>query len=145
MEYLIGFFLGATLMVVFYKIIMKNNFVSEQAVRVRYSQSHILGILKPLGLIPYMAKREPRKTQSSDYEKSQTVKVVMVDGQAYWIKDNVFYTADIDDNYLIRKESTRRVDTMHMDKVQLEKIMIIVDKLTEGDSHDDRSSGNTQL
>jgi hypothetical protein len=143
MEFLLGFFIGATLIVLSYRFIIKNNLNVDRKIKVRYSQSHIVEILRPLGLMPYTVAKEAKKTQSSDYEESQTVRVVMVDGQAYWIRDNVFYTADIDENYLINNESTRRVDTMGMDKVQLEKIMVIVDKLTEGENHDGRNSRNT--
>jgi hypothetical protein len=143
MEFLLGFFIGATLVVLSYRFVIKNSLNVDKKIKVRYCQSHIVEILRPLGLMPHATPKRAKKTQSSDYEDSQSVRVVMVDGQAYWIRDNVFYTADIDENYLINNDSTRRVDTMGMDKVQLEKIMIIVDKLTEGENHDDRNSRNT--
>ena len=63
-----------------------------------------------------------------------------MDEQAYWIKDNVFYTADMDGDY-VDKDTTRRVDTMAMNTVQLDKMMFIVDKLREGNLND---SGGTR-
>jgi hypothetical protein len=68
------------------------------------------------------------------------VRVMVVDDQAYWIKDNTFFTADmVDDN--LDNDSTRTVDTMGMDEVQLKKMIFIVDKLTEGTSNDRGDSG----
>jgi hypothetical protein len=87
----------------------------------------------------------PPNTQSRDYEKKMTVKVVMTEGQAYWIRDNTVYTADIAEDYSVQNETTRIVDIMSMDKVQLDKIIFIVDKLTEGSKNDGGNSGNTWL
>jgi hypothetical protein len=50
----------------------------------------------------------------------------------YWIVNNTFYVADIVDGN-VEENTTRLVDTMTMDKVQLDKIMFIVEKLREGD------------
>jgi hypothetical protein len=67
------------------------------------------------------------------------VRVIIVDGQAYWIKDNIFYNAPLINN-LVDKESAQRVDTTHMDKVQLDQMLFILDKLREGVSDDSRGS-----
>jgi hypothetical protein len=144
MEYLIGFFTGTVLMILSYRFIITKNLVTNKRIKVPYSQSNIVSVLKPLGVLNYVTdSKELKKTQASEYEKSQTVRVIMTENQAYWIKDNVFYTADIDENFYINNESTRRVDTMNMDKVQLEKIMFIVDKLTEESRNDDSSPRDT--
>ena len=60
-----------------------------------------------------------------------------MDNQAYWIKDNVFYTADMAMNGNVDKDTTRTVDTMTMNKVQLDKMMFIIDRLRE-EAFDDR-------
>lgn len=140
MEYLLGFFSGAVLMVLFYKFSIKNSLFSPFKIKIDYSQSYVFSTIKPfiaLANEPFL----PRNTQATKYEDSQSVKVVMTDAQAYWIKDNVFYTADIDENHFINKNSTRRVDTMSMDSVQLEKMMFIVDKLTEGGGDENSGPG----
>jgi hypothetical protein len=72
------------------------------------------------------------KTQSKMHYDKTNVKVIILDNQAYWIKESVFYTADVDEFGFIDAESTRAVDTMAMNKVQLDKMIFIVDKLTEG-------------
>jgi hypothetical protein len=67
---------------------------------------------------------------------------MFLDGRAYWIKDNQFYCADLV-NGNVDQETAKPVDTMGMDKVQLDKMFFIVQKLTEGKADDRRSSGNS--
>ena len=81
------------------------------------------------------------KTQSKKHQEESNVKVIIVGNQAYWIKNNIFYKAPLVDQ-LIDKESAERVDTTDMDKVQLDQMLFIVDKLREGTSDDSRGSGN---
>jgi biopolymer transport protein ExbB/TolQ len=81
------------------------------------------------------------KTQSAKHQDDSTTKVIVVDDEAYWIKNNTFYKAPLV-NERIDKDSAERVDTSNMDKVQLDKMLFIVDKLTEGTSDDSRGSGN---
>lgn len=139
MEYLVGFFVGTSLMVFSYRFIIKNLLIKKPILHISLSQSQVFNTLRVFGLVPNNNISINIKTQSTEYEKSQTVRVIMTEGQAYWIRDNVFYTADINDDYSIDNDSTRIVDTISMDRVQLEKIISIVDKLTEG-SDDDTSS-----
>lgn len=79
------------------------------------------------------------KTQSKNHYDKTNVKVIIVDNNAYWIKDNIFYKAPLVDQ-LIDKESAEQVDTINMDKVQLDKMLFIMDKLREGISDDSRGS-----
>jgi hypothetical protein len=105
-----------------------------------FSQSSLHEIIKPL--LPAEVFINPvKKTQSKIYEERTNVRVIIVDGLAYWIRDNKFYEAnmfgaDID------KESARVVDTIGMDRVQLDKMLFIMDKLREGLDNDSGSSGN---
>ncbi len=82
------------------------------------------------------------KSQSKNHEKETNVRVIIVDGQAYWIKDNIFYNAPLL-NDMVDKESAQRVDTTNMDKVQLDQMLFILDKLREGISDDSRGSRDT--
>ena len=81
------------------------------------------------------------KTQSRMHHDKTNVKVIILDNDAYWIKDNIFYKAPID-GQSIDKESAEQVDTIHMDKVQLDKMLFIMDKLREGINDDSRGSGD---
>ena len=56
----------------------------------------------------------------------------MVENKAYWVKDNLFYVADME-NGIIDADSTRPLDIMSMDKVQLDKILFIIDRLKDGE------------
>ena len=82
-----------------------------------------------------------KKSQSKIRKEKENVKVIIVEDTAYWIKDNAFYTAPMINN-LISKDSAMQVDTIHMDKVQLDKMLFIMDRLREGISDDSRDSGN---
>ena len=77
---------------------------------------------------------EPKmpKTQAMQHVDKHTLRAIVVDDNMYWIINNAFYVADIVDGN-VEENTTRLVDTMTMDKVQLDKIMFIVDKLREGD------------
>jgi hypothetical protein len=82
-----------------------------------------------------------RKSQSKIRQEKENVRVIIVENEAYWIKDNAFYTAPMVNN-LIGKDYAIQVDTEHMDKVQLDKMLFILDKLREGISNDSRGTRN---
>jgi hypothetical protein len=82
-----------------------------------------------------------RKSQSKIRQEKENVRVIIVENEAYWIKDNGFYTAPMVNN-LISKDFAIQVDTSTMDKVQLDKMLFILDKLREGVENDSRGTGN---
>jgi hypothetical protein len=106
-----------------------HNIVSQAMLHYRYSYSK-----------KYSRKLNTKRQSTKQYNESN-IKVIILDNEAYWIKGNAFYKAPIVDNH-IDKDSTQQVDTISMDKVQLEKMLFIMDKLREGASDDHRSSGN---
>jgi hypothetical protein len=81
------------------------------------------------------------KTQSTKHYDKTNVKVIILDNQAYWIKDNIFYRAPLV-GQSIDKELAEEVDTISMDRVQLDKMLFIMDKLREGINDDSRGSGD---
>jgi hypothetical protein len=81
------------------------------------------------------------KTQSRKYHDKMNIKVIIVDQNAYWVKDNIFYTAPMIGEH-IDNDLVQQVDTISMDKVQLEQMLFIMDKLREGIDNDSRSSGD---
>jgi hypothetical protein len=104
----------------------------------RYSQAGIHVIIKPL--LPRMQK-PIKKTQSRNHEEKTNVKVIILDGKAYWIRENRFYVADMDGEF-VDKESAQVVDTISMDGVQLEKMLFIMDRLRDGKENDSGNSRN---
>jgi len=123
-----------TILLLVYIYILKNNIknnkqpiISQSMLQHRYSNR----------------KNNPRKikvrTQSKLHHDKTNIKVIIFDNEAYWIKDNIFYKAPLV-NELIDKEAANQVDTMGMDKVQLDKMLFIMDKLREGIENDSRRS-----
>jgi hypothetical protein len=138
MDYLIGSLTTFILIYIMSKI-MLNNTKSNKKTFV-YRQTHIFELVKPL-LPPLSSIKPDRKSQAVNHENKTNVRVIIMGNQAFWIKDNMFYMADMDGQH-INKESTRRVDTMAMDKVELDKMLFIMDQLRDRNINDSGSSGN---
>jgi hypothetical protein len=139
MKYFLGSLITLVVLYIFSKIkpvlivpITNNKF--------RYSQSHIHQIIKPLIPPPSKLKKQIDR-QSFKHEEKTNIKVVIMDEKAYWVRGNKFYEADVDGRD-IDKESAKVVDTMHMDRVQLDKMLFIMDQLRDGKKDDSGSSGN---
>lgn len=127
MEYFLGSI--ATMLV----MLLAVRILKRKSVRVvpQQSQSKLFEITKNTDIVIELLYPKV-KTQAMKHHESNIVRVIFAEQQAYWIKDSVFYTADIDGLGFVDVDSTRAVDTMAMDKVQLDKMSFIVEKLTEG-------------
>ena len=82
-----------------------------------------------------------RKSQSKIYDQKTNIRVIIVEDMAYWVKDNVFYKASITKDG-VDSETTKVVDTIGMDSVELDKMLFIMDRLREGFDNDSGSTGN---
>lgn len=138
MEYFVG--AAITLGVVFFvnKFINKN-IQPQKLPTINYSQSHIYELMRPL--LPHMPPPEIGSTQATNFLKRTYMKIMVVKNKAYWIKNNKFYVADVVSGQ-VNQESAKEVDTMSMDKVQLDEMLFIVEKLRE-DNNDSRGSGKS--
>jgi len=138
MEYIVG----ALLM--FGALIAGNRLLREpvrqlQDSKIRYTQSYVYGLIAPmLQHIPDDTPSQPR--QSRSFVEKSYVRVLVLEDSAYWIKDNALYTAKIIEG-AVDKETTQKVDTMTMSKVELDRTMFIVEKLREGLDNDNGSAG----
>lgn len=131
MEYLIG---SLFTIAAFWSIKkLTKNVTSGQIESVRYSQSHIYDLIRPFMPSNEELIGDPPPSQKTNHYNSLFIKVMLVDNEAFWIKDNQVYVADISDG-AIDKTSTRQVDTMAMDEVQLKKMMFIIDQLKQDDN-----------
>jgi hypothetical protein len=144
MEYFIGSAL-TLITVMSCNIMLRKNKNKTIKLGIQFSQSRLHELLRPLeileNLVRNISKSQP-PTQSREHYSGQHVKVIMSETEAYWIANNKFYVADVV-NSLIVQETTREVDTMVMDAVQLKKIIEIVEMLGDGD--DSGSSGNKRI
>jgi len=143
MEYVIGATL-TLITVAVCNILLRKNVSRSIKVNVNSSQSRTYQLMRPLvffeDLLSY--KLEPMPTQSSRHHDKVHVKVIISDTEAYWIANSKFYVAEVKDEMIVQ-ETTREVDTMAMDDVQLKKIIDIVDML--GEENDRGSSGNKEI
>jgi hypothetical protein len=139
MEYLLGSLLTLVSIVVANKLVNKK-LIKYKVNNLIYSQSVVHEVLSPFIPTNQELKEKILKTQSTAHRKKSTMRVLFVEDMAYWIKDNTFYSANVVDGF-VDEESTKRVDTMGMDKVQLREMSFIVEKLTEGIDDENRYSG----
>lgn len=138
MEYFLGSILTLVAMFITTKL------VSYQKTTIkdnpfRYSQSHIHEIVSPL--VPHL--REYKKIiprQSLNQEEKTNIKVVIFDNKAYFVRNGTFYCAEMNGTEIDGANATL-VDTMGMDKVQLDKMLFIMDQLRDGKTND---SGNSR-
>lgn len=142
MEYFLGSVV-TLVMVVTVNLLIRSQIKKDAANKtvVRYSQSHIYNLMKP-----FLPQGKPvkriKESQALKYQKSTYVRVMVVDGTAYWIKDHTLYTAEMEDGK-VNPETTKEVDTMAMDKVELQKMIFVVEQLTEGESNDNGYPGKS--
>lgn len=140
MEYIIGFLSALIFIYCLVKIQDKFDILKERVKFVGSSQSRNHQLFNK-NKISKIKKSKKTVSQSVKHDKNTNIKVIIMDDQAYWIKDNVFYTADMSQG-IVDKDTTRVVDTMTMNKVQLDKMMFIIDRLRE-EAFDDRwGAGN---
>ncbi len=138
MEYLVGSVSTIITILIVLFVVSKVINARSRSTKIFYSQSNIYERIKPA--IPFMPPK-PRESQSTNYQRQQMLRVAIIDNLAYWISDNAVFVANINEDGFIDKESARPIDTMGMDKVELDKIGFIVERLTEGNNND---SGNTR-
>jgi hypothetical protein len=131
MEYLIGAFFTLLSLFVLGNFYFKNKAATDSTYSsIKYSQSHIHEIIK--NYIPdYEFEAKKLATQSNNHKNSMYTRVVFVENQAYWIKNNTLFVADMEEG-MVNEETAREVDTMAMNKVQLDRVINIVEALTEG-------------
>lgn len=139
MDYLLGALTIIAAFVIFSIFSRKIN--DTKPIKLKISQSKYFELVRPISSInrdfedPYLNNF----SQSFRHKASKEIMVIFMENQAYWIKDNTFYVADVLDGNQINKDSIKVVDTMSMDKVQLDKMIFIVDQLSKGMNND---SGN---
>lgn len=128
MEYFLGSII--TLAVIVVLGLIARRYKNDVFFKVDVSQSTVHEMLRDF-LPPNHKLMKHQKSQSSKHMEQITTRIVFIDNKAYWIKDNKFYVADAI-NQNIDESTKQEVDTMSMDKVELNKIIFIVETLTEG-------------
>lgn len=144
MEYFLGSLTAIMTMVIIN--LFNNKSKKADSIKLKISQSRSIELVRPTSSFDY-SDRDSRisRSQSFKHQASKEIMVIFMDNQAYWIKDNAFYVADLIDKNIINKDSAKVVDIMGMDNVQLDKMIFIVDKLSKGNRDDSGNSGDQSL
>jgi hypothetical protein len=137
MEYLLGSLVTLFALLIVSSIVKKE---PPQKYSIRHTQSNTYSLIAPYVPIILAQHREIPITQSSKHFASSHSRIVFFENKAYWIANNSFVEADLVDGE-IDQETKRAVDIMAMNKLELEKMMFIVEKLTEGTINDSGSTG----
>jgi len=141
MEYLFGF-VSSILIIIIYNLLAFKKNIEKKIGFSQVDKHQVISNFLVTNSIGYKNIKKNIKTQSQLHEEKNSIKVIIMDNSAYWIKDNVFYTAQISLDGNVDKDTTSIVDTMAMDKVQLDKMMFIIDRLREGTFDDSGGTGN---
>ena len=139
MEYLLV--VGLTFVVSWSIIKISNKKRGRFLSKIRYRQSNIYEMVKDV--IPKEMFDKPKViTQSQKHVQKNMLKVVITEGRAYWILDNVFYTANAI-NGRVDESTVKPLDIQNLPKKDLSKMLLILDDLRKGmESNDSGSSGN---
>lgn len=137
MEYILGSLITLLSLFIFSK--MTKKITSEKITIPIFTQSRKVSLIK--NYINDIIKPEPYvKTQSKEYAKKNSIKAFFLNDNVYWIENGFLVVAKLTDTG-IDERTKKRVDTHSLNKVELDKISFIVDKLTEGNEDDSRNSG----
>jgi hypothetical protein len=139
MEYLL--IVGLTFVVSWSIIKISNKKRGIFLSKIRYRQSNIYEMVKDV--IPKEMFDKPKViTQSQKHVQKNMLKVVITEGRAYWILDNVFYTANAI-NGRVDESTVKPLDIENLSKKDLDKMLSILDDLRKGmESNDSGSAGN---
>jgi hypothetical protein len=133
MEYFVGS-ITTLAMIVLVNMLAKNKINNTISV-VKYSQSSVFELIKPFVSDLIYTNPEDMNTQTMKYIKENIVRILFLEGMAYWIDGNRLMEA-IASNGEIDYSTEIEVDTMNMNDVQLKRTMFIVEKLREGLNND---------
>lgn len=144
MEYFLGSLL-TILTIIFVGKVLSKNVEKYKVPAISYTQSYTHDLISPL-LPPggFTGAFKPLVSQAQKHQDKSNVRVLFVDDKAYWINNNQFMVAETEDGMVINDTATA-VDTMGMNGVELDKMVFIVDKLTEGINNDSGDSGHPKF
>ena len=112
--------------------------------KIKYRQSDVHEMIK--NVIPKQRFDKPKFiTQSQRHVQKNMLKVVIEKDKAYWILNNVFYTADAI-NGRVDENTAKPLDIENMSTKELDKMLSILDDLKQGVGPDDSgSAGNERV
>lgn len=135
---------GLTLLVSWAILIVIKKRSNKKYSSLSYRQSDMHEVLKYFFSLNVKDKVKPISQFNKRLEEGM-LKVIIVEDSAYWVLNNVFYVADAFDNQ-VDPETAKPVNVRDMSKLEIEKMLFILDSLNDGEVENDRSgSGNEGL
>jgi hypothetical protein len=132
--------IGLTFIVLSSIIIIAVKKARKHFAKIVYSQSDIHQIVK--NFLPKDLFEIPKPlSQARKHVRSNTVRVLIIEDNAYWVHDNMFYVADTVEG-LVDPETVRPVDTNNMSNRDIDKMLFILDSLKNGNSDDSSGAWN---
>jgi hypothetical protein len=140
MQYLIASSLTLVVSWAILVIIKKKN--NKKYSSLSYRQSDMHEILKYFFSLNVKEEAKPLSQFQKRLEEGM-LKVLVVGNEAYWVVGNVFYVADAFDNQ-VDPETARPVNVENMSRLDMEKMLFILDSLKDGEVENDRSSSGNE-
>ena len=106
--------------------------------KIKYSQTRIHSIIS--ALLPEGIEIK-RVSQTTKLKEKNTFRVLVVGPNAYWVNNNVFYQADVEEGE-VNRENAGPIDFTNMDNKEVAKMLDILDHLKNGKRNEGRSTGN---
>ena len=140
MEYLVGAIVSFILMLSIVYVLRERE--THKKIKIQTRQSIMFELVK--SSIMFSQYDRPLITQSTKYDDRDKVRVLIVGNKAYWISNNAVFEAEVSNGDFDHSQG-KVVDTMGMDKVELDKLSFIVETLTEGDNNDSSNPGHKKF
>jgi hypothetical protein len=136
MEYILGAVVSFILMLSIVYVLRERD--TAKRIKIQSRQSIMFELIK--SSISFIDYEQKIVTQATKHEDRDKVRVLILENKAYWIKNNAVFEAEVLDGNFDHNQG-KVVDTMGMDKVELDKLSFIVETLTEGDNNDSSNPG----
>lgn len=138
MEYALASVLALALSFILINWIGSKRKISSKKIMYRQSDTH--NFLKEFFSRNIESNNKKSQIQKRKEENSTKI-IVTEDDRAYWVINNIFYTANVIDGRP-DFDNAIPVDTSNMSKKELDKMLFILDNLGRGDKNERGSSGN---
>lgn len=115
-----------------------NQTLNNKTMLHRQSDNHIF--LKEF----FSRETKVKNKQSQSEKRKEKIKVKVIftdDNKAYWVENNIFYVAEVINGKPDIKNA-QKVETEKMSKVEVDKMLFILDNLRRGDYDERGGSGN---
>ena len=109
--------------------------------KIMYRQSHIHEIVRNLVPKDSIVNTKHKVSQSRKHIEKNMIRVIMIEGKAYWVANSVFYVSETV-NGDPDLETAKPVDTQNMSKDEVNKMLSILDSLRSGVSDEGSGAGN---